>query len=82
VIGSVARGKACPDSDLDLLVEPERDRSLLDHAALAGRLQAVLGCRVDVATEQGRRPRVRERRQDFLEAIDRIQQQARAKHAC
>jgi predicted nucleotidyltransferase len=61
VIGSVARGEAGPDSDLDLLVELERGRSLLDHAALVLDLQAVLECRVDVATEQGLRPRVRDR---------------------
>jgi predicted nucleotidyltransferase len=61
VIGSVARGEARPDSDLDLLVELERGRSLLDHAALVLDLQAVLECRVDVATEQGLRPRVRDR---------------------
>jgi hypothetical protein len=61
VIGSVARGQAGPDSDLDLLVELEKGRSLLDHAALVLELQTVLGCRVDVATEQGLRPRVRDR---------------------
>ena len=61
LIGSVARGDAGPDSDLDLLVELESGRSLLDHAALMIELEALLGCRVDVATEQGLRPRVRER---------------------
>lgn len=61
VIGSVARGEAGPDSDLDLLVELDKGRSLLDHAALVIELEALLGCKVDVATEQGLRPRVRER---------------------
>lgn len=61
LIGSVARGDAGPDSDLDLLVELERGRSLLDHAALVIELETILGCRVDVATEQGLRPRVRDR---------------------
>jgi predicted nucleotidyltransferase len=61
LIGSVARGDAGPDSDLDLLVELERGRSLLDHAALVIELETILGCRVDVATDQGLRPRVRER---------------------
>jgi hypothetical protein len=61
VIGSVARGEARPDSDLDLLVELERGRSLLDHAALVIELETLLGCKVDVATEQGLRPRVRDR---------------------
>ena len=61
LIGSVARGDAGPDSDLDLLVELERGRSLLDHAALMIELETLLGCRVDVAIEQGLRARVRDR---------------------
>jgi predicted nucleotidyltransferase len=61
LIGSVARGEAGADSDLDLLVELERGRSLLDHAALMIELEALLGCKVDVATEKGLRPRVRDR---------------------
>jgi predicted nucleotidyltransferase len=31
------------------------------HAALMVELEALLGCKVDVATEQGLRPRVRDR---------------------
>jgi len=61
LIGSVARGDAGADSDLDLLVDLERGRSLLDHAALMIELEALLGCKVDVATEKGLRPRVRDR---------------------
>ena len=61
LFGSVARGEDGPDSDLDLLVELDKGRSLLDHAALVIELESILGCRVDVATEQGLRPRVRER---------------------
>jgi predicted nucleotidyltransferase len=61
VLGSVARGEAGLDSDLDLLVELDKGRSLLDHAALVIELEALLGCKVDVATEQGLRPRVRDR---------------------
>jgi len=61
VIGSVARGEARPDSDLDLLVDLDKGRSLLDHAALVIELETLLGCKVDVATEQGLRPRVRDR---------------------
>jgi uncharacterized protein len=61
MIGSVARGEAGPESDLDLLVELEQGRSLLDHAALMIELETLLGCKVDIATEQGLRPRVRDR---------------------
>ncbi|KAF5081912.1 hypothetical protein DSECCO2_105230 [anaerobic digester metagenome] len=35
VFGSVARDEETPESDLDLLVEFEPGRSLLDHIALA-----------------------------------------------
>ncbi len=61
VIGSVARGEAGPESDLDLLVDLEEGRSLLDHAALMIELEKLLGCKVDVAIEQGLRPRLRDR---------------------
>ncbi len=61
VFGSVARGEAGPESDLDLLVEMEPGRSLLDHIALIQDLEEVLGCRVDVVTEAGLRERIRPR---------------------
>jgi uncharacterized protein len=60
VFGSVARGEADAQSDVDLLVELERGRSLLDHAALMLDLERLLGRRVDVATERGLKPRIRE----------------------
>jgi len=61
VFGSVARGDSGAESDIDLLVEFEPGRSLLDHAALQIELEALLGRRVDVASERGLRPRIRER---------------------
>src|SRR5918992_3485381 len=61
ISGSVARGEADTQSDIDFLVELERGRSLLDHAALMIDLESLLGRRVDVATERGLRPRIRER---------------------
>jgi len=60
IIGSVARGEDGPDSDIDVLVSMGSDRSLLDRAGLLVDLQRILGRRVDVATERGLRPRVRE----------------------
>lgn len=60
IIGSVARGEATPDSDVDVLVFMEPDRSLLDRAGLSLDLQEILGRKVDVATERGLRPRLRE----------------------
>lgn len=61
VFGSVARGEAGPESDLDILVDLEPGRSLLDHAALVVELETLLGCRVEVATERGLRGRARDR---------------------
>jgi predicted nucleotidyltransferase len=53
VFGSVARGEETPASDLDLLVEFEPGRSLLDHIALAQDLKDLLDREVDVVTERG-----------------------------
>ena len=61
VFGSVARGEARPDSDVDFLVDLESGRSLFDLGGLLTDLQTLLGCKVDVVTEKALRPRVRER---------------------
>ena len=61
VFGSVARGEARPDSDVDLLVEMEPGRSLLDLGGLLMDLQALLGREVVVVTDKGLRDRIRTR---------------------
>jgi uncharacterized protein len=61
IFGSVARGEAHEESDVDFLVELEPGRSLLDHAALVIDLQDLLSRRVDVATLRGLRQDLRER---------------------
>ena len=61
VFGSVARGEADAQSDIDLLVEFEPNRSLLDHAGLWVELQELLGVKVDVVSERGLKPRIRQR---------------------
>jgi predicted nucleotidyltransferase len=61
VFGSVARGEADEQSDIDLLVDMEPGRSLLDLGGLLMDLQALLGQNVDVVTERGLKPRIRER---------------------
>jgi len=61
IFGSVARGEADAASDIDLLVEMEPGRSLLDLGGLLMELQDLLGCRVDVVTEKGLRERIRDR---------------------
>jgi uncharacterized protein len=59
VFGSTARGEERPDSDIDFLVKLEAGRSLLDLARLLRELEAILGCKVDIVTEAGLRPRIR-----------------------
>jgi len=61
LFGSVARGEADADSDVDFLVELEPNRSLLDLGGLLMELQDLLGCSVDVVTEKGLRQRIRDR---------------------
>jgi len=61
VFGSVARGNARPDSDVDFVVDMEPGRSLLDLGELLMDLQALLGCRVDVVTARGLKERIRSR---------------------
>jgi predicted nucleotidyltransferase len=53
VYGSVARGHATDNSDLDLLVEWEPDRSLLDVVGLKQDLEDLLGVTVDIGSERG-----------------------------
>jgi uncharacterized protein len=61
VFGSVARGEADSESDIDLLVNMEPGRSLLDLCGLLADIEDLLGCKVDVVTEDGLRERIRER---------------------
>jgi predicted nucleotidyltransferase len=60
IFGSVARGEADEKSDIDLLVNMEPGRSLLDLCGLLIDLEELLGCKVDVVTEKGLRDRIRE----------------------
>ena len=61
VFGSVARGDARPESDIDLLVDLEPGRSLLDLVAIKQDLEDLLGHEVDVVTESAVSPYLRER---------------------
>jgi predicted nucleotidyltransferase len=51
VFGSVARGDATPDSDIDLLVDFEVRDSGLDLFAFAREVEELLGHPVDVGTD-------------------------------
>jgi predicted nucleotidyltransferase len=61
VFGSVARGEADRESDIDFLVELEPGRSLLDLGGLQMELESLLGRRVDVVTARSLKARIRER---------------------
>ncbi len=53
VFGSVIHDKAMAHSDIDLLVDLEEGRSLLDIGGASIKLQELLGRRVDIVTERG-----------------------------
>jgi predicted nucleotidyltransferase len=61
VFGSLARGAARPDSDVDILITLEPGRSLLDLIGLQQDLEDLLGCKVDVLTESGLHWYIRDR---------------------
>lgn len=61
IFGSVARGEARRGSDVDVLVDVEPGRSLLDLGGFLMDMQELLGCEVDVVTEKGLRPRIRDK---------------------
>lgn len=61
VFGSVVRGESKETSDVDLLIRTSPGCSLLDLGGLLEDLQELLRCRVDLVTEDGLKPWVRER---------------------
>lgn len=61
LFGSAARGEDRPDSDLDLLVEMESGRSLLDLVGLGQDLEDLLHRKVDVVTDASIHPVLRAR---------------------
>lgn len=60
IFGSVARGEATQSSDLDVLIKLEPGRSLLDLVAIKQDLEDLLGCSVDVVTEDAVSPHIRD----------------------
>ncbi len=65
VFGSVARGEAGADSDVDLLVHPGPETSIFDLAGFMAEVEELLGLGVDVVSDRGRGP-----------AMDRIRAEA------
>jgi len=60
IFGSAAQGRTKPGSDIDLLVELEAGRSLLDMVAIKQDLEDLLDCKVDVVTEAALSPYIKD----------------------
>jgi predicted nucleotidyltransferase len=61
VFGSVARGEARPDSDIDLLIEKGPLTSSWFPAGLVLELEEILGRRIEIVTEKALNPALRDR---------------------
>jgi predicted nucleotidyltransferase len=61
VFGSTARADAGPNSDIDLLVDADPGRTLLDVIAFEQNLEELLGRSVEVLTAGGLSPYLRQR---------------------
>ena len=60
VFGSVARGEATKESDIDLLVHFSKPKSLLTIIGLEEQIEAIIGKSVDLLTEAALSPYIRE----------------------
>jgi uncharacterized protein len=61
VFGSVLRGEDIEGSDLDILIDPTPETTLMDVAAIQVELQQLLGVSVDVLTPRALPDRYRDR---------------------
>jgi len=61
LFGSVVRGEATKESDVDLLVEFEKGKSLLDLAGLKIEIEELLKRKVDVLTYNSLHPLLKQR---------------------
>jgi predicted nucleotidyltransferase len=69
IFGSMARGEANEQSDIDLLVEFSKRKSLLALVALERQLALTLGRKVDLLTEAALSPYLHDRIMDELQVI-------------
>ena len=68
VFGSVARGEAGPESDIDILIEHKRGLTLLDLGRIKNMLDSWIGRNVDLVTRPALHPAIR--RRILEEAVD------------
>ena len=61
IFGSVVRGEAREDSDIDILVEIESDISLLDFVGLKLEIEEALGRKIDLVEYNTIKPLLKER---------------------
>ena len=61
IFGSLVRGEDGKDSDVDMLVDMDDDRSLLDLVAVERELSKLLNRKVDVVVDGGISPYLRDR---------------------
>ena len=59
VFGSVSHKTETDTSDIDLLIDVDTDRSLLDLALFSNELEDILGRKVDLVTEPALHPLLR-----------------------
>ncbi|MCX6026914.1 MAG: nucleotidyltransferase domain-containing protein [Chloroflexi bacterium] len=69
LFGSVARGEATDRSDVDLIAELPRDKSLLDVVRIEREFSVAIGRKVDLLTEEAISPYIRERIRDDLRVV-------------
>jgi len=61
VFGSIARGEATADSDIDILVDFDSKKGLFGFADLQFYLEEILGCHVDLVTRRALHPALKTR---------------------
>lgn len=69
VFGSVARGEETPSSDIDMLVSFQEGASIYDISGLWQDLQELLGCDVDLVTDDEHPRRARFLRRAMKDAV-------------
>jgi predicted nucleotidyltransferase len=67
IFGSMARGEATPESDVDILIEFDKPIGLFEFVRVKFYLEEIIGSEVDLVTPEAIRPAMRE--QILAEAI-------------